>query len=216
MILGNFNDYSEFGAKPQTPWIANSFELFAQDIWQALRKLTIHYGVRYSVWPAWYTTNGTIAQFEPAFYDPSQAATLDPKTGFITSGSPYNGVVLPGSGPTASALQQFAFLNQPQFRAMYHNLPGGFAPTEWDLVQPRLGIAYQIAKNTVLRAGGGYFAGRAAINRDTALGGNPPLMPQTTLINGNLANLSGASSALLPLTMTNQQPNQCLAHDLAI
>jgi len=206
VLLGNFNDYSEFGAKPQTPWIANSFELFAQDIWQAGRKLTLHYGLRYSLWPAWYTTNGTIAQFEPAFYDPTQAATIDPKTGYITRGSPYNGIVLPGSGPTASALRQFPFLGQPQYLAMYHNLPGGFAPTEWHLFQPRLGFAYQITRNTVLRAGGGYFAGRAAINRDTALGGNPPFMPQTTLINGNLANLSGAASAALPFTMTINSP----------
>ena len=206
ILLANFNDYSEFGAKPQTPWIANSFELFAQDIWQVRRKLTLHYGVRYSVWPAWHTTNGTVAQFETAFYDATNAATLDPKTGFITSGSPYNGIVLPGGGPSSSALRQFPFLNQPQYQSMYHNLPGGFAPTQWDLVQPRLGIAYQIANNTVLRAGGGYFAGRAAINRDTALGGNPPFMPQTTLINGNVANLSGAASAVLPFTMTISSP----------
>jgi len=204
VLLGNFNDYSEFGAKPQTPWVANSFELFAQDIWQVRRKLTLHYGLRYSLWPTWYTTNGTIAQFEPTFYDPTQAATVDPKTGYITAGSPYNGIVLPGSGPSSSALKQFPFLSQPQYQAMYHNLPGGFAPTQWGLFQPRVGIAYQITRNTVVRSGGGYFADRTAINRDTALGGNPPFMPQTTLINGNVANLSGAASAVLPFTMTVQ------------
>src|SRR5205814_3887043 len=138
--------------------------------------------------------------------DATNAATLDPKTGFITSGSPYNGIVLSGSGPSSSALRQFPFLNQPQYQSMYHSLSGGFAPTQWDLGQPRVGIAYQIANNTVLRAGGGYFAGRAAINRDTALGGNPPFMPQTTLINGNVANLSSAASAVLPFTMTISSP----------
>src|SRR5205807_4719887 len=141
VLLGNFNDYSEFGAKPQTPWIANSFEVFAQDIWQARRKLTIHYGLRYSLWPAWYTTNGTIAQFEPAFYDPTQAATVDPKTGYITAGSPYNGIVLPGSGPSSSALKQFPFLSQPQYQAMYHHFPCGFAPTQRVLFRPCVGMA---------------------------------------------------------------------------
>src|SRR5206468_12295606 len=105
---------------------------------------------------------------------------------------------------SSSALKQFPFLSQPQYQAMYHNLPGGFAPTQWDLFQPRVGIAYQITRNTVVRSGGGYFADRTAINRDTALGGNPPFMPQTTLINGNVANLSGAASAVLPFTMTVQ------------
>ncbi len=206
-LLGNFNDYSEIGAKPETPWIANSLDLFVQDVWQATRKLTIHYGVRYSLWPAWYTTNGTIAQFEPAYYDPKQAATLNPKTGFITSGSPYNGIVLPGSGPSADALKRFPFLSQPQYQALYHDLPGGFAPTQWNLFQPRLGLAYQISSNTVLRVGAGYFADRTMINRDTALGGNPPFMQQTTLVNGNVANLASAAAAVSPFTMTINGPN---------
>src|SRR5262249_49112156 len=59
VLLGNLNNYSEFGAKPETPWVANSLDMFIQDVWQASRKLTLHYGLRYSIWPAWGTTNGT-------------------------------------------------------------------------------------------------------------------------------------------------------------
>jgi hypothetical protein len=205
-LLGNFNNYSEFGSKPETPWVADSVEMFAQDVWQASRKLTLHYGLRYSIWPAWGTTNGTIAQFEPAFYDRSQAAQVSPATGFIVSGSPYNGIVLPGSGPSEDALRRYPFLSQPQFKALYHNLPAGFSPTQWGLVQPRVGIAYQVASNTVVRVGLGYYAYRAAINRDTALGGNPPFMPQTTLVNGNIDNLAAASAVVSPFTMTINAP----------
>ena len=206
-LLGNFNNYAEFGAKPETPWVANAVEMFIQDVWQVSRKLSLHYGLRYSIWPAWGTSNGTIAQFEPAFYNPAQAATVDPKTGFIVSGSPYNGIVLPGSGPTQDALRRYPFLNQPPFASMYHNLPAGFAPTQWDLLQPRFGLAYQLTSKTVLRTGVGDFADRTAINRDTALGGNPPFMPQTTLINGNVQNLAAASAILSPFTMTINAPN---------
>ncbi len=204
-LLGNFNNYSEFGAKPETPWVANSLDLFVQDVWQATRKLSLHYGLRYSIWPAWSTSNGAIAQFEPAFYNPAQAATVSPTTGFITSGSPYNGIVLPGSGPSADALKRYPFLSQ--FQSLYHNLPAGFVPTQWDLFQPRFGLAYQIASNTVLRTGVGYFADRTAINRDTALGGNPPFMPQTTLVNGNIGSLGSAASIAVPFTMTINAPN---------
>lgn len=205
-LLGNFNYYSEFGAKPETPWIANTLDLYAQDTWQVTPKLTVHYGVRYSLWPSWYTTNGTISQFEPAYYVPSQAATVSPSTGYITAGSQYNGIVLPGSGPSADALKRYPFLNQPQFLALYHNLPGGFAPTQRNLFQPRFGLAYQLQQNMVLRIGAGYFADRTMINRDTAVGGNPPFMQQTTLLNGNVANLAGAASAVSPLTMTINSP----------
>ena len=45
--------------------------------------------------------------FDPQFYDPAQAVTVDPTTGLIT-GSPtidqrYNGMVIPGSGFPSSA-----------------------------------------------------------------------------------------------------------------
>ncbi len=204
-LLGNFNTYSEIGAKPETPWVAKSLDAFAQDLWQINPKLSVHYGVRYSLWPAWSTTNGTIAQFEPEFYNPAQAAAVSRSNGFITSGSPYNGIVLPGSGPTADALKRYPFLSQ--FTSLYHDLPGGFTPLEKNLWQPRFGIAYQLTPNTVIRAGGGYFADRTAINRDTALGGNPPFMPQTTLVNGNINALNSAASILSPFTMTINAPN---------
>lgn len=53
-LLGNFNDYSELGGKPITPWVATSIDLFVQDSWKATRKLNIEYGVRYSLWPPWH------------------------------------------------------------------------------------------------------------------------------------------------------------------
>ncbi len=199
-LLGNFNNYAEFGSKPETPWVANALDLFAQDVWQVIPKLSLHYGLRYSIWPAWGTTNGTLAQFDPAFYNASQAAIVSPSTGFITSGSPYNGMVLPGSGPTADALKRYPFLSQ--YQSLYHNLPAGFIPTQWSLVQPRFGAAYEINSNTVIRVGLGYFADRTAINRDTALGGNPPFMPQTAILNANIDNLTGAGSVVVPFTMT--------------
>lgn len=204
-LLGNFNNYAEFGAKPETPWIAYALDLFAQDVWQATPKLSVHFGLRYSIWPAWGTTNGTLAQFEPAFYNASEAATVSPSTGFITSGSPYNGIVLPGSGPTKSALSRYPFLSQ--YQSNYHNLPAGFVPTQWGLVQPRLGLAYQIGSRTVVRTGVGYFADRTAINRDTALGGNPPFMPQTAILNANISSLGEAAAVVVPFTMTINSPN---------
>jgi hypothetical protein len=203
-LLGNFNNYAEFGSKPETPWIANALDLFVQDIWQATPKLSVHAGLRYSIWPAWGTTNGTLAQFEPQYYNVSQAATVSPATGYITSGSPYNGIVLPGKGPTQSALTRYPFLSQ--YQANYHNLPAGFVPTQWGLVQPRLGFAYQIGSKMVVRTGVGYFADRTAINRDTALGGNPPFMPQTAILNSNVSNLASAAATVVPFTMTINSP----------
>jgi hypothetical protein len=50
-LLGYFNDYSELGGKPITPWVATAFDWFVQDSWKATPKLTLEYGVRHSIWP---------------------------------------------------------------------------------------------------------------------------------------------------------------------
>jgi len=43
--------------------------------------------------------------FHPDFYDPAKAAVVDRVGGFLVSGHPYNGIVLPGHGvPKAAAV----------------------------------------------------------------------------------------------------------------
>lgn len=50
------------------------------------------------------------------------------------------------------------------------------------------------------------FGNRTAINRDTALGGNAPFQPQTTVINGRADTPGGATKRLFPFTLTSQDP----------
>src|SRR5262249_35651539 len=94
-ILGLFSDYSEFGAKPLTPWVATATDLFVQDNWKATRKLTVEAGVRWSYWPPWHSRWGNIAMFDPDFFDFKNVAVVDRAGGFIVSGNRYNGIVLP-------------------------------------------------------------------------------------------------------------------------
>ncbi len=205
-LLGQFNDYAEIGAKPETPWVATSLDWFAQDSWKTTSRLTLNYGIRQSLWPAWYSRWGTLAQFDPRFYDPANAAVIDTKGGFIVSGSAFNGIVLPGCHPLSGGTSRFPFLSSGQFDSLYHCLSRGFTPTQQDLFQPRVGIAFQLTPKTVLRGGFGYYANRTMINRDTALGGNPPFMPQVTVLNGSADNPGGTAGRVFPFTMTIQGP----------
>ena len=99
MLLGNFNDYSEFGAKPNTPFVATMFDAFVQDSWKATPRLTLE------VWRALLAMAGVAQQVEhavdvpPDFYDPARAAIVDRAGGFIVSGDRYNGIVMPGDEP---------------------------------------------------------------------------------------------------------------------
>jgi hypothetical protein len=202
--LGYFNEYSEPSAKPVTPWVATGFDWFVQDSWKARRNLTIEMGVRHSIWPPWGSRWGTIAMFHPNYYDPSKAAVIDRAGGFLVSGDPYNGIVLPGDKPTEEGLRRFPILSQ--FQSAYHGLPAGLSKTHYNIFQPRLGAAWAINPKTTFRTGIGSFANRTAINRDTALGGNAPFQLQQTVINGNADAPAGATQRSFPFTMTIQDP----------
>ena len=205
-LLGLFSDYSELGGKPITPWVATSFDWFAQDSWKATRKLTFEYGVRHSIWPPWHSRWGSLAEFLPQFYDRSKAPVVDPKGGFIVSGDQYDGIVLPGCKVPDAEGNRFPILHTGQFDRLYHCLPEGLAQTHYGVFQPRIGLAYALTPKTALRAGVGMFANRTAINRDTALGGNAPFQPQQTVINGSADAPTGATPRLFPFTLTSQDP----------
>ncbi|MGI8990584.1 MAG: carboxypeptidase regulatory-like domain-containing protein, partial [Bryobacteraceae bacterium] len=205
-LLGQFSDYSELGGKPITPWVGTAFDWFAQDSWKATKKLTFEFGVRHSIWPPWHSRWGSLAEFLPAYYQPSKAAVIDPKGGFITGGDPYNGIVLPGCHVPSAERNRFPVLHTGEFDRLYHCLPDGLAQTHYLVFQPRLGVAYAPTAKTALRAGIGMFANRTAINRDTALGGNAPFQPQTTVINGSADAPAGATPRLFPFTLTSQDP----------
>jgi hypothetical protein len=199
-LLGNFNDYSEFGAKPMTPFVGTGLDWFVQDSWKAGPRLTLEAGLRHSIWQPWHSKWNTISMFHPGYYDPAQAAVVDPVGGFIVSGDRYNGVVLPGDEPLESAISRFPFLDD--FRHLYHGLPAGFAETHKQDFQPRVGVAYTIDQQTIVRAGVGKFFNRTGINRDLAQGGQPPFMEQFTVINGRVDAPSGAERRIFPFTIS--------------
>lgn len=206
VLLGDFDDYSEFNAKPRTPYVTTAFDGFFQDSWKATRKLTIEAGIRYSLWPPWGTSSNTLAMFHSKFYNPATAPVVDRAGGFIVSGDRFNGIVLPGCKPTEEAIKKFPFLATGQFDRLYHCLPAGFSETHKNGFQPRLGLAYGLNSKTSIRGGAGMFLNRVQINTTGALGGNPPFMEMQTVINGKVDSPGGAQRRDFPLTLNMQDP----------
>jgi hypothetical protein len=204
--LGNFDAYEEFGAKAYTPWVATAMDLFAQDSWKVTSKLSFEYGLRWSLWPPWHSRWGNLAEFLPQYYDPKNAPVVSPKGGYIISGNAYDGIVFPGTSAPSEGAARIPALTDPQFKSLYHGLPEGLAQTHYKVFQPRIGVAYAITPRMVVRAGVGAFANRVAINRDTALGGNAPLQPQESVVNGSVDNPGGATPQQFPFNMTIQDP----------
>ena len=204
-VLGLFDDYTEFGTKPNTKWLAMAYDVYAQDSWKPRRDLTLELGLRYSLWQPWGVRNEAMASFQSQFYDPATAPVINRAGGYVESGDRFNGVTLPGDAPTEEALAEFPQLASLQ--RLYHGVPNGFSETPKDGWQPRLGMAYAINQTTTFRAGIGRFLNRVQINTTAAYGFNAPLSDMQTVINGVVDSPGGASTRNFPLVGAMQSPD---------
>ncbi|MBI3471883.1 MAG: carboxypeptidase regulatory-like domain-containing protein [Candidatus Solibacter usitatus] len=126
---------------------------FLQDDWKATTRLTLNLGVRYEIWTPRFERTGLQANFLPG-------------TGkFI-----FPGNNVPPSIPASIAAR----------------IPDGagnrtLVKTDRNNLAPRLGIAYQLTRRTVLRAGGGiFYASPAFPGVGATLPGNPPFSITST------------------------------------
>ena len=197
--LGYFNTYQEIGPAADTHVKSYAIEAFAQDTWKVNPRLTLEYGVRYSYFQPWHAIWNDISNFNPHYFDPSTKAIVDPISGGIVSGNPYDGIIEPGGGYPASAGGRALGASVPGVQALFHNLPAGFVnsyhvPTNFS---PRLGIAWRVTDHTVIRAGGGTFRVREFLNNGS-LFRNPPNQASANASNGLVDNPGGGGLLLPP------------------
>src|SRR3989441_3469566 len=206
--LGLFDTYSEIGHRAYTIFRANMYEGFAQDSWKTTPRLHFDYGFRYSIIVPYHAEWANMIAFDPQFYDPSKAVTIDPKTGLIT-GTPtidqlYNGMVIPGSGFPSSAKGRVPEADSGLYNGLFRGVPNHYSAIQWGEIQPRLGVAYSLNGKTVLRAGAGRFITRLGVSDSIFLGGNPPFQPNASVTNGSADNPGGGGAASIPLVVTTQ------------
>lgn len=214
MALGLYSNYAELGERAFTKWRSLATDIFVQDSWRPTSKLTIEGGIRWGFWPPWYSTTNNIANFDPRFYDPTQAAVIDPATGRLIGGSRYNGIVLPGNGFEGEG-NDLGVAQSPAVQGLFRGEPRGFSQTHYNAIQPRLGASYRISEKTIARASAGGFHNRVTLNDSTLLGGNPPFQPMVTVANGSVDNPGGASSGGTDLPFGIQGQDTVFKHPTA-
>lgn len=198
VALGYFNTYQEIGTAADTHVKSYALEAFLQDTWKVNPRLTLEYGIRYSYFQPWHAGWNDISNFNANYFDPATRAIVDPVTGGIVSGNPYDGIIEPGSGYPASAAGRALGAAVPGVQSLFHNLPNGFVNsyTTGTNFSPRLGIAWRATDNTVLRVGGGIFRVREFLNNGS-LFRNPPNQASANASNGLVDN-PGGDGLLLP------------------
>jgi hypothetical protein len=149
--------FSEFSAQRQVPQRWKDAEFYASDSWKPTARLTVDYGVRYSLFYNPYAADNKIMSFDPAAFN---AALAD---------DPCNGLLQP---PGTSWCQQA-------------DLKGGTTgpnrslfPQDYNNFAPRLGVAWDINGDgkQALRAGLGQFFLRERLSPGLNIGANPPFV----------------------------------------
>ena len=185
------------------------YEGFVQDEWKASQKLKLTYGVRYSIVQPYYSLWGNMSLFDPKYYDPAKAdqgrsGHRQPDRGHRRPA--YNGVVIPGNSWPDSAKGRVPIATTGEFDRLFR---GGaesrwYSNIDYGNFQPRLGVAYQINRKTVVRTGAGKYTTKFGVSDSVFLGGNPPLQPIASVPTGSVDNPGGGSRASFPLSISTQ------------
>ncbi len=207
VALGLFDTYGEIGQRSYTLFRGNMFEGFGQDQWRATPKLVVEAGIRYSVMTPFYAVWGNQSFFSPKDYNPASAPTVSPTTGFTSGGDPLDGVVIPGSGFPSAAKGHVPDDILSGYSRLFHGYSRGYHPTVYTDIQPRVGFAYQITPETVIRAGAGRYVQRLGISDVVQVGGNAPFQPSSTVTRGSVDNPGGVGTNSTPLSFTSHAYN---------
>ena len=230
-LLGNFDAYSELGWRNQTPWKADQIGFFGQDSWKLTPRLTLNGGLRWDYFQPYISKWNNFAIFDPLAYSflPGVAQVVNPTTGFITGGDPYNGIVVPGDGVPADAAGHFAVLGQHltpqniptinqelQYYGMARGLPLGIIQSHHRNFQPRIGFAWDPIGDgkSSIRGGAGIFYNHNTLSDVTLEGGVTPYQLAEEVFNGladcpgsaetaaGTCATAGATAPNLPIPMT--------------
>jgi hypothetical protein len=212
--LPHNNSNSNFQRNADAFWSQHFTAFYVQDDWRLTRKLTVNAGLR------WDLETSVTERYDraTAFYD---MAAVNP----ITSLAQPAWANIVAGNPDSSAVQMLAQLLPPpslavlgaqQFNGV-NGAPRGVSNPVYDQFQPRLGFAYNLSPNTVIRGGFGRFsqasfitAGQNGFSRTTLLAATQDnyLTPYDTLDNPfRNGILSPTGSSLGPLTNLGQTAN---------
>ncbi|MGA9670800.1 MAG: TonB-dependent receptor [Terracidiphilus sp.] len=200
-LLGFADSFQQLQNMTTPHWLNNTYSFYGMDNWHVLPRLTLNLGVRYDALPHVYEKNNMVSNFVPSAFSATNAQYPNPATGSLNP-----------NGPGVQTVNGGTFYTNGIEIAGQNGLPRGLVNNDYNTVEPRVGLAYDLfgSGKTVLRAGGGIFYERVQGNDVYGLDVNPPFAFQPTanavyFSNPNVSAKSGqaATSPLNPAGLGN-------------
>lgn len=181
-MLGSVYQYTETSKSTAPNYLTQSMGVFANDTWNLSSKLTLNLGLRWDALPHAYEENDQVSTFYQGLYSPAKAPQIA-----------SNGQIVPNTG---DALNGIAVAGK-------NGIPRGMVQNHWNLLSPRVGIAYRPwGDTTVFRVGYGIYYERIQGNDIYNVAVNPPFISQPNIFSTSLSNPGGGSQALFPPGIT--------------
>jgi hypothetical protein len=178
-LLGFADSFQQLKNMTTPHWLNNTYSFYGMDNWRIAPRLTLNLGVRYDAMPHVYEKHNQVTNFVPADFSAANAQYPNPTTGSLNINGP--GVQMVNGAPF--------YMNGIEI-AGQNGLPRGLVNNDFNTVEPRVGLAYDLfgTGKTVLRAGGGLFYERVQGNDVYGLDVNPPFAFQPTANNVYFSN----------------------------
>ncbi|MBM3763715.1 MAG: hypothetical protein FJW36_26245 [Acidobacteria bacterium] len=122
----------------------------------------------------------------------------------LTTGDPYNGIVIFGSGFPDRAKGRIPAVDVAGVDRLFVGLPRGGARTDFGNWGPRVSFAYDPRANgkTAVRGGFGIFYDRIQSDFLGASSNNPPFASSANIFDGNMDNPGGGVQRNFPVNLS--------------
>lgn len=160
---------SSTNTRAQLRW--RDYEAYAGDTWKMRSRVTLEYGVRYSILAPPFAANDKLARFQPNLYVASRPAS-DACNGLV---------IVPGTNPCVQANQTFG----TNFTSGTPGQSRSLMDTNYHAFAPRLGISWDPYGNgnTAIRIGVGQFFQRERVSTQFVQATNAPFALTASNVN---------------------------------
>ncbi len=186
-LLGMLSSYSQSNVQRYGTFHQHWFELYAQDDFKVVPRLTLSYGVRYSFYSPSTMDGNAVSNFNASAFVASEAPAVTTGGGFV-----YNSSKQPLT-PTGAIAN---YLTNGVVTACQNGVPCGFTVPKKDLFAPRVGFAYRLNDKGTRSVFGGYGVGYTQVGmfQTSGLISNSPYVSTPSFSNTQFSNPAGGTA----------------------